>query len=312
MPLSLVLLRLYGEGAMSESVICEGCGLEFTGAVTICPRCGWDQTTALAKPPRLSLGGRLRAGGWRLVVYGLILVLPVVGFYRLRTTGLGPDLPTTLRWMIFGDGGRAEELETIHRMYEIGSAASRYSVREMEEPPFDGDWETVLAPAATARVRGWIPMVFLGADTRLAPSSVRELYEVRASDGWGRPYRVRSRRLPRGDGWRADPEVEVDLSEGLQATFFSIDVPDFEYGEWLRLQIESAGRDGAFDTADDLRMVSYFRVGHVFRLIVDPDENRRQVERAYIIGRHYFRIEGSDYDLIDARLLAEYRLTSIH
>lgn len=297
---------------MSEPVICDGCGMEFTGAVSICPRCGWDQTTALAKPPRLSLGGRLRAGSWRLVVYGLILVVPVVGFLRLRTTGPGPDFPTTLRWMAFGDGGRAAELETIHRMYEIGSAASRYAIREMEEPPFDGDWETVLAPAATARVRGWIPLVFFGADTRLAPSSVRELYEVRAVDGWGHPYRVRSRQLPRGDGWRADPQVETDLSEGLQATFFTTDIPDLEHGEWLRLEIESAGADGAFDTADDLRMVSYFLIGHVFRLIIDPEEIQRRVEQAYTIGRHYFRIEGSDYDLIDTRLLAEYRLTSIH
>jgi hypothetical protein len=36
------------------------------------------------------------------------------------------------------------------------------------------------------------------------------------------------------------------------------------------------------------------------------------LERAYTIGRHFYRIEGSEYDLIDARLLAEYRLTSIH
>ena len=297
---------------MREEVICGGCGKELTGGASICPHCGWDQTTALAKPEPHSLGAALRAGGWRVAVYGLIILLPILGFMRLRTTGPGPDLTTTLRWMIFGDGGRAAELETIHRMYEIGSAASRYAVREMEPPPFDGDWESVLAPVATARVRGWIPLIFYGADTRMAPASVREMYEVRAVDGWGHPFRLQYREIPAGEAWRDDPEVEADLAKGLQATFFTRDVPDFEQGHWMRLVLESAGRDGDFGTADDLRMVSYFQLGHVFQLLYSPQEVQRRVERAYTIGRHYFRIEGSDYDLIDARLLAEYRLTSIH
>ena len=77
---------------------------------------------------------RLREGGWRYLVYPLSVALPIIGFMRLRTTGPGPDLLTTLRWMAFGDGGRAAELETIHRMHEIGSAASRFMVRENEMP----------------------------------------------------------------------------------------------------------------------------------------------------------------------------------
>ena len=80
----------------------------------------------------------------------------------------------------------------------------------------------------------------------------------------------------------------------------------------MRLEMVSAGGDGAFDTADDIRMISYIQVGYVFRLLYDPSEIQSKIERAYIIGRHYYQIEGSDYDLIDARLLAEFRLTSIH
>lgn len=297
---------------MSDSVICPDCSAELARGATICSICGWDQTTALARPPAVSPLAYLRAGGWRLVVYGLILALPIVGFVRLRATGPAPDLATTARWMVFGDGDRAAELVTIHRMYEIGSAASRYMVREMQAPPFGDDWEKVLAPAATARVRGWIPLLFYGADTGLAPASVREMYEVRAVDGWGRPYRIHSRLLPRGEDWEQDSQVAADLEAGLQATFFSRDEPDLVHGLWVRLEIVSAGADGDFDTGDDLRMVSYLQLGHVFRLIIDTNEIRRQVERAYTIGRHYFRIEGSDYDLIDARLLAEYRLTSIY
>jgi hypothetical protein len=109
-----------------------------------------------------------------------------------------------------------------------------------------------------------------------------------------------------------EPVVFSDIEKGLQATFFTTDLPDLENGEWVRLLVESAGRDGDFDTEDDLRMVSYIRIGHVFRLLYDPSQTRVEVERAYTMGRHWYRIEGSQYDLIDARLLAEYRLTSIH
>jgi len=297
---------------MQDRVICEGCGKKLQAGSTICLHCGWDQTTALAQPERPSVVEYLAKGGWRLVVYGLIILLPVLGFMRLRSTGPGPDLATTLRWMALGDGGRAAELETIHRMHEIGSAASRYAVREMELPPFDGDWEEVLARASTARVRGWMPLVFFGADYQMSPASVRELYEVRSVDGWGRPYRISVRPIARNTAAYDDPVVLADLEEGLQATFFTVDQPDFEHGDWVRLLIESAGVDGAFDTDDDLRMITYIRVGQVFRLLYDPSRVQVEIERAYTIGRHYYRIEGSDHDLIDARLLAEYRLTSIH
>jgi hypothetical protein len=297
---------------MQDRVICDGCGKKLQPGATICLHCGWDQTAALAQPESISISEYLKAGGWRLVVYGLIFALPILGFMRLRTTGPGPDLPTTLRWMAFGDDGRAAELETIHRMHEIGSAASRYAVREMEMPPFDGEWEEVLARSATARVRGWMPLVFFGADTNMAPASVREIYEVRAVDGWGKPYRITMRLIARDEAAFEDPDVVSDLEKGLQATFFTRDEPDFLHGEWARLLIESAGLDGEFDTDDDLRMVSYVLVGHVFRLLYDPSRIQVEVERAYTIGKHFYRIEGSEYDLIDARLLAEYRLTSIH
>jgi hypothetical protein len=157
-----------------------------------------------------------------------------------------------------------------------------------------------------------MPLVFFGADYRMSPASVRELYEVRSVDGWGRPYQISARPIAHGEDAYDDPIVAADLEKGLQATFFSVDRPDFEHGEWVRLVIESAGADGEFDGGDDLRMISYVRVGQVFRLLYDPSRVQIEIERAYTIGRHYFRIEGSRYDLIDARLLAEYRLTSIH
>jgi hypothetical protein len=297
---------------MDDRATCESCGGELAAGATICLQCGRDLTTEIGAPPPRSILTQLRSGGWRLIVYGLILVLPILGFMRLRSTGPGPDLPTTLRWMILGDGGRAAELETIHRMHEIAAAASRYSIREQEVPPFDRDWAEILAPASTARVRGWIPLVFFGADTGMAPASVREMYEVRSFDGWGGDYRVNMRSLARGLAALDDPQVAADLDQGLQATFFTRAEPDLEHGQWVRVEIESAGPDGVFDDQDDLRMVTYIQVGHVFRLLYDPQEVQRRVERAYTIGRHYFRLEGNTWDLIDARLLAEYRLTSIY
>ena len=291
---------------------CGGCGADLPPRSTICPECGWDLGTALAAPPRRTLLQQLGAGGWRLLVYGAILLLPLVGFARLRETGPGPDLATTLRWMALGDDGRAAELVTLHRMYEIGSAASRYAVRETEAFPFEGEWGRALAPMATMNVRGWIQLVIFGADADSAPASVREFYEVRDTDGWGRPYRVETRVIDRDEAWRDDPEVAADLEAGLHETLFREGRPELGRGDWLRLELTSAGRDGTFDTGDDLRFVSYSLASAPLQMLADPRWVVERIERNYERGPQFFRIEGSEHDLIDARLLAEFRLTSLH
>ena len=63
---------------MSERVTCEACGKDLAEGSTICGHCGWDLSTTLARPPRKSLLAQLAAGGWRVVVYGLILLLPTL------------------------------------------------------------------------------------------------------------------------------------------------------------------------------------------------------------------------------------------
>jgi hypothetical protein len=214
--------------------------------------------------------------------------------------------------MAFGDGGRAAELVTIHRAHEIGAAASRYAVREVEPFPFEGDWGAALAPKSTMNVRGWMPLVFFGADSSMAPASVREFFEVRAEDGWGQPYRVETRTVDRGEGWKEDPVVTADLKAGLQSRFHTADRPEFGGGDWLRLVLTSAGRDGIFDTGDDLRFISYSLISAPLRMLAQPELVVKKIERNYTIGPQYFRVEGSDYDLIDARLLAEFRLTSLY
>jgi hypothetical protein len=294
---------------MTEPTRCGECDQPLSPGTTICRSCGWDQTTSLARPPRRSLRATLAGGAWRLLLYGLILALPVVGFLRLRATGPGPDLATTLRWMAFGDGGRARELVTIHRAYEIATAAARFAVKEQQPPTLEGDWAGALTPYATMSVRGWIPLLFWGATTDTAPASVRTFYEIRADDGWGRPYRLAVRSLPRGEPWADDPEVASDLARGLQASLFRTATPDLDNGgEWMRLEVVSAGRDGRFSTADDLALVSYSPVGLTLRLTREPGQVQRQIEDAFVRGRHYFRVAGSRFDLIDARLLAEFRL----
>ena len=47
-------------------------------------------------------------------------------------------------------------------------------------------------------------------------------------------------------------------------------------------------------------------------MLASPELVVKKIERSYTIGPQYFRVEGSRYDLIDARLLAEFRLTSLH
>ena len=245
----------------------------------------------------------------RLVFYGALLAIPLLGFMRLRTTGPGPDLATTLRWMVLGDGGRASELVTIHRTYEIAAAAARYAVEQLSPASFEGDWADTLAPYATMNVRGWMPLLFYGATTGMAPASVETFYEVRADDGWGHPYRIATRQLHRDEDWTQDEEVTADLEAGLQSSFFAASPPELDRDrDWQRLEISSAGPDGAFDTADDLRLISYFPVGFTLRLTRRQAELNQELERAYLLGRQHFRLEGNHWDLIDARLLAEFRL----
>lgn len=297
---------------MDNVLKCASCGADLPPKSTICTVCGWDLAAALSAPPKRSLLQQFTSSGWRVLVYGALILLPLLGFSRLRTTGPGPDLETTLRWMALGDNGRAAELVTIHRAYEIGAAASRYAVREIEPFPFEGGWATALAPKSTMNVRGWMPLVFYGADTSLAPASVREFYEVRAEDGWGNAYRVETRTIDRGEDWQEDPVIMADLEAGLQSRFHAADRPELGNGDWLRLVLTSAGRDGTFDTDDDLRFISYSLISAPLRMMASPDLVVRKVERNYTIGPQYFRVEGSAYDLIDARLLAEFRLTSLH
>jgi hypothetical protein len=242
-------------------------------------------------------------------LYGAILALPLLGFARLRATGPGPDLATTLRWMALGDGGRAAELVTIHRAHEIASAASRYAVRELQPPPLDGDWAELLSPYATMLVRGWMPLLFYGATTDMSPGSVREFFTVSTDDGWGRPYRLTALPFPRNRGPELEEIATADFETGLQRTFFDQEAPQLDDGnDWLRLEIVSAGRDASFDTGDDLRMISYMQAGFTLRLSRRPGEMQRMLEEAYTRGIHHWRLEGSRWDLIDARLLAEFRL----
>ena len=104
----------------------------------------------------------------------------------------------------------------------------------------------------------------------------------------------------------------TDLEAGLQSRFHVADRPELGNGDWLRLVLTSAGRDKTFDTDDDLRFISYSLISAPLRMMASPELVVRKVERNYTIGPQYFRVEGSDYDLIDARLLAEFRLTSLH
>jgi hypothetical protein len=123
---------------------------------------------------------------------------------------------------------------------------------------------------------------------------------------------VTTRLIQRGFDWQKDPEINSDLEAGLQAQFHTLDEPDLGSGDWLRLELRSAGRDGVFETADDLRFISYSLASKPLRMLVDPGLVVKKIERDYTLGPQFFRVEGSRYDLIDARLLAEYRLTSLY
>jgi len=286
---------------------CPECGSELRGA-TICANCGWDSTIALVGPARRSRLESLLSGGWRALVYGALAALVIVAHLHYQESGPASTLAETLRWIALGDDGRSAELLTIHRAHEVAKATARHLVHTMQPPDFAGDWVSQLAPHATMNVRGWMPLLFVLADSQLAPAAVREFFQVRAADGWGRAYRVAIRPVAGSSGPSADPEVARDLGLGLQTSFFRWATPPLDQGAWLRLELVSAGCDGAFDTGDDLHLISYLPAEVTLRLGGAAEDARRSLEQAYVIGEHYYRVEGSRWDLIDARLLAEFRL----
>jgi len=292
-----------------EVTTCRECGAELAPGSSLCPHCGFDLTTSVVRAPGRPQATRVAAVVGRLVLYGLILALPAAGFLRLRATGPAEDLPTTLRWMAFGDGGRSAELVTIHRAFEIASAVARYAVEQQEAPKLDGDWAALLEPYATMNVRGFVPLLFWASSTDLTPASVKEFFTVSDRDGWGRLYRATSRPVA-GDG-KVDLEAAAEVERGLSTSFFAAGRPDLDRGDWLRLELLSAGADGSYGTSDDLRLVSYIPVGVTLHLGSSTAELQRTLDRAFALGRHYFRLEGNHYDLIDARLLAEFRLESV-
>jgi hypothetical protein len=288
---------------------CPECRGSLPDKATICPSCGWDSTTFIARPPRPSLWKIIRGGAWRLVFYGALLSIPFLGFMRLRATGPAADLTTTIRWLLLGDGGRNEQLVTTHRAHEIATAASRYAVDQLNAPVFDEGWADRLEPYATMHVRGWMPLLFYGATSDMAPAGVREFYQVRGVDGWGNEYRIDRRLLSKDDGWSDDEQLASDIAAGLQSSFYGPVLTELDDSrDWMRLEISSAGPDGAFDTPDDLRFITYMVVGLTLRLHTDTARLERELQRAYTLGRHHFRIEGNRWDLIDSRLLAEFRL----
>lgn len=247
----------------------------------------------------------------RILIYGLLIAVAVAGYLRYQATGPGPDLATTLHWIALGDGGREAELVTIHRAHEIGAAAARYAVRELEAPSFEAGWATTLASFATMNVRGWLPLLTMGADADTAPEFIVAMYRVRQVDGWGRPYRVSTRIIHSDADWMGDTEVAADLDHGLRRTFFDRGEPDFGEADHMRLELISDGPDGAPGTDDDLRFTSYFPVGFTFRVSGNLEAINRQLDAAFVKGTQYFRLDGARHRLVDARILAEIRVENL-
>ena len=158
-------------------------------------------------------------------------------------------------------------------------------------------------------VRGWIPLLFWGATTDTAPASVRTFYEIRADDGWGRPYRLAARSLPRGEPWASDPRWQRTSGGVSRPRCFGPPPPTWTTaadGCASRSPPRAATATSPLPTTS--LSVSYLPVGLTLRLTREPGQVQRQIEDAFVRGRHYFRVAGNRFDLIDARLLAEFRL----
>ncbi len=280
------------------------CGIPLEGR-SICHQCGWDGVLEHRTRP-----GRLRPLAWiaRLVLSALPVVLLLGGLQRYARTGPGPDLLTTLRWIVSGDDGRAAELATLGRMYEIARAVSRYTLLRLEPPSFEGDWQYQLVPYETAAVRGWYPLLFVMADAKSAPASVRELFAIEPVDGWERPWRIAVLTLGRDEDRSGVPEVTEDLTGGLQSSLFRRGAPDLATGSWLRLRIGSSGPDGRWNTEDDIALIAWIRAERTFRAGTTLQGLEGELKRDFLQGPVFFRITGSRWDLVDTRILGEFRL----
>lgn len=281
------------EPTLSEArpgVDCPACGAAVELGRSFCERCGADLALAAARPRR------------RLVVPWLsLLILAIVGgalsvaWQRVRVVGPGPDAATTWRWVLHGDGDRRPTLATLMRAYETARAVARCCLDTGEACPLSpADWRTI-AGYSNAAWRGFVPLVQWAAASTAITGRLADLLTVDGTDGWGRPWQASLERVAGSE--RPGGFYPGALQSGSP--------PPAGRPLW-HLTLRSAGADGRGGTRDDISFEAVFPAPRPLRL-GDPVAHReREVELER--GQVWVRWQGTDYDLVDGRILAEFYL----
>jgi hypothetical protein len=274
------------EGRGGTLVPCPSCGTDLPAGESFCPACGAD----------LSLSSRTRRDGLgsRWLLIGAVLAigaLAVAGVARIRAVGPGPDLATTLRWILAGDGARRSTLATLARAYETSRAVMRCSLDRDEPCPLASpDWREI-ASYANAAWRGYVPLIQWAVPETDITGRLADLLAVDGRDGWGRPFRVDL--AP----W------QQQSTTGFYPDAVGAGPPPPRERTLLHLTLLSAGPDGAFGTADDIRFEALFPGPGALQGNIEALKARqREIDR----GRVWRRWSGTSHDLVEARTLAEW------
>lgn len=282
-------------GPPTVSVPCPACGRDVTAREAFCPACGADLGVA-------ALRGAPSGGGapWALFVVLVLVAAGIVALWqRFRAVGPGPDLSTTARWLVLGDGGRRAQLATLSRAYETARAVARLTLDRGAPASLDEvGWRTIQS-YSNADYRGFVSLVVWAADASAVRGRLAWMLAVDGRDGWGRPWRSTLTRWP-GSG----------APDGFFPGVVAAGAAPPRGRALFRLTLVSAGPDARFDTPDDLTLDAVFPAPRPVPIGDPALEHRREeeIER----GQVWVRVSGSDYDLIDARLLSEFYLTSVH
>ncbi len=271
------------------TVDCPACGAAMAAPASFCRACGADLALAAASGRR-----RYRVPWVSLALLAVVAVAVVAGWRRLQLVGPGPDLPTTLRWVLQGDGDRRPTLATLLRAYETARAVARCCLDNGEPCSLaTAEWPRI-AGYANAAWRGFVPLVQWAAAGSAITGRLADLLAVDGTDGWGRPWQASVAPFP---------------AAGRPAGFYpgalqSGSPPPRR--ELLHLVLVSGGADGAMGTADDLRFEAVFPAPLPLRL-GDPAA-RRERDVAIERGLVWVSWQGTELDLVDGRILAEFYL----
>jgi hypothetical protein len=232
-----------------------------------------------------------------LTILVLVATATAVGWQRFRTVGPGPDLGTTVDWMLHGDGQRRPTLATLMRGYETSRAVMRFCIDNGEPCSFDEKEWPEIARYSNALWRGFVPLVQWAASSSSIVGRLADLLAVDGKDGWGEAWKATIVPLPVG----TSPE---DFYPGALR---SGSPPPDGRALW-RLDLVSAGSDRLPGTADDLRFEAVFPAPRPIRLGDPAFHREREVELER--GQVWVRWSGTELDLVDGRALAEFYLES--